>query len=101
VANGRPRDDIKAGRPGVAPDVDRLALRCAQLLDSKRSERFWNGIEYRVRLSESWRELANQPTTFLQDLDPLSAERIRRHVVSTLEKAESAAARRGWEVPRE
>jgi hypothetical protein len=105
VANGHPRDelrnDIEAGRPGVAPDVDRLALRCAQLLDRKRSERFWNSIEYRIRLSESWRAWTSQPTTYLQDLDPLAAERIRRHVVSTLGKAESAAIRRGWELPRE
>jgi hypothetical protein len=54
VANGRPRDelrnDIEAGRPGVAQDVDQLALRCAQPLDRKRSEWFWNSIEYRIRL---------------------------------------------------
>jgi hypothetical protein len=103
VANGRPRDelrdDIEAGRPGVAQDVDQLALRCAQLLDSKRSEWFWNTIEYRIRMSGSWSAWTNQPTTYLEDLDPAAAERIRRHVISTLKRAKSAALERGWEIP--
>src|SRR5262245_9800076 len=102
MANGRPRDelriDIEAGRPGIAPDVDALALRCAALLDDKRSTWFWNSLEYRVMMSSARGDWMHRPMTYLQDLDPATAERIRRHVALTYEKARAAAIKRGWEV---
>lgn len=102
MANGRPRDelrvDLEAGRPGIAPDVDALALRCAALLDDKRSAWFWNSIDDRTMKSAAWADWVSRPMTYLEDLDPATAEVIRLHVASTYEKAKSVAIKRGWEV---
>jgi hypothetical protein len=98
MVNGRPRDevqsDIAAGRPAIAADVDALAAKCAALLDLKRSERFWNSIEYRIRISPAFLNWLARPTTYLEDLDPAATKRIRRHVALTYERARSAAIRR-------
>jgi hypothetical protein len=68
------------------------------MLDDKRSMRFWNSLEYRIMKSSARGDWMSRPMTYLQDLDPATTERIRRHVAETYEKARAAALRRGWEV---
>lgn len=55
--NGHPRDeaqnDIMAGSPILAPDLDELARRVSALLDVKQATRLWNGIQQRITESQA------------------------------------------------
>jgi hypothetical protein len=99
---GHPRDearnDIMAGRPTLAPDLDELARRVNDLLDVKQATQFWNGIEQRIKTSQAYVAWLRQPETCLQNIDPDATEIIRQRLSADYLRAIAEARRRGWEV---